>query len=69
MPLQLKDTVWLIVWFQSQYSLCLLGNLKDLYIKYIKPNQKVDTSFFKKMENSAIKETNQKNPNKGTFFK
>lgn len=47
----------------------IVGNLKDLYIKYIKPNQKVDTSFFKKMENSAIKETNQKNPNKGTFFK
>ena len=52
----------------------IVGNLKDLYIKLIKPNEKADDSFFKKVEDDAIKEMNQSNIAKEsrenkTFFK
>lgn len=46
----------------------VVGNLKDLYLKYVKPNQSVDNSFFKKAEDKIVKETNSKNQ-RNTFFK
>jgi hypothetical protein len=48
----------------------IVGNLKDLYIKLVKPNEKVDTSFFNK-KMSEFNKTNieQNNIEKKTFFK
>ena len=52
----------------------IVGNLKDLYLKYVRPNEKADMSFFKKVENETMREANktninQENINKKTFFK
>jgi hypothetical protein len=52
----------------------VVGNLKDLYIRLVKPNEKADTSFFKNVEKDTIQELNrtniaQENVNKPTFFK
>ena len=52
----------------------VVGNLKDLYIKLVKPNEKADTSFFQNVEKNTIQELNrtniaQENLNKPTFFK
>lgn len=55
----------------------VVGNLKDLYIKMVKPNEKADTSFLDKAKNDVLKEVNKINqPNitqeniiKPTFFK
>jgi hypothetical protein len=52
----------------------IVGNLKDLYLKYVKPNEKVDNSFFKNVENKTIQEMNRENVSNGTrnnrtFFK
>lgn len=55
----------------------IVGNLKDLYIKLVKPNEKVDSSFFQNAENDTLKEVNkinqpniqQENTEKKTFFK
>lgn len=55
----------------------IVGNLKDLYIRLVKPNEKVDTSFLDNQKNDALKNVNkinqpniaQENLNKRTFFK
>jgi hypothetical protein len=55
----------------------IVGNLKDLYIKLVKPNEKADQSFFNTAEDNTLKEVNkinqpniaQENINKRTFFK
>ncbi len=35
----------------------IVGNLKDLYLKYVKPNEVVDDSFFKKEKESIERKT------------
>lgn len=55
----------------------IVGNLKDLYIRLVKPNEKIDTSFLDNAKNDALKNVNkinqsnitQENQNKKTFFK
>lgn len=55
----------------------IVGNLKDLYIKLVKPNEKADTDFLNTAKNNAMKEANrinqpnitQENINRRTFFK
>jgi hypothetical protein len=55
----------------------IVGNLKDLYIRLVKPSEKADTGFFKSAENDTLKEVNkinqpnitQENTEKKTFFK
>lgn len=55
----------------------IVGNLYDLYIKLVKPNEKVSNAFLDKAKNDALKEANKMNhPNitqentiKKTFFK
>jgi len=55
----------------------IVGNLKDLYIKLVKPNEKADTNFLNTAKNNAMKEANrinqpnitQENINRRTFFK
>jgi hypothetical protein len=55
----------------------VVGNLKDLYIKLVKPSEKADTTFMDKAKNDVLKEVNkinrpniaQENINKKTFFK
>jgi hypothetical protein len=55
----------------------IIGNLKDLYVKLVKPNEKINTTFLDKAKNDALKEANKMNqPNitqentvNKTFFK
>jgi len=55
----------------------IVGNLKDLYIKLVKPNEKADTNFLDTAKKDAMKEANkinlpniaQENINRRTFFK
>jgi hypothetical protein len=55
----------------------IVGNLKDLYIRLVKPNEKADMGFFQNAENDTLKEVNkinqpniqQENTEKKTFFK
>lgn len=55
----------------------IVGNLKDLYIKLVKPNEKADTNFLDTRKNDAMKEANkinqpniaQENIDRRTFFK
>lgn len=52
----------------------IVGNLKDLYLKLVKPNERVDNSFFKRVEDKTIQEMNRENVtkearNNRTFFK
>jgi hypothetical protein len=56
----------------------VVGNLRDLYIKLVKPSEKVtDTSFIEKAKRDALKEANKmnktnipiQNTEKRTFFK
>jgi len=52
----------------------IVGNLKDLYIKLVQPNQAVDNSFFQKTENDTIRNMTKdnipkENTEKKDFFK
>ena len=46
----------------------IVGNLKDLYIKLVKPNEKVDNSFFDQQKKNLLK-AQKNNPNKNFFKK
>lgn len=55
----------------------VVGNLKDLYVKLVKPSEKADNTFIDKAKNDALKEVNkinqpnitQENLKRKTFFK
>jgi hypothetical protein len=52
----------------------VVGNLKDLYIKLVKPNERTDDSFFKRVEDKVVQEMAKDNvpkeiQEKRTFFK